>query len=449
MSQHAVPKESGSHHTPASQTIVNENTSDATSSQPALRVYLLGPLAIEHANGMLLNLDTLLGRTQSSILFKLLLCHPERRVIRERLIEALWPGQSYLKMEGSLSVAKSILKTRLEAACGQPVMPRVSGDPPGYSLVGQTVIWTDVDACEQFIRQAVNTRNAQDALPLWETAYALMQRGTLLADDQIAYWYQTDLVQDHRKRLARQRTQCVLRIADLALECEDSDRAVAVLSEESEADSANEEIALHLMELLARHGRHAEALRCYARLEAALLEHDAEPWKATKALVQQLRSMATTKVSLERHALFIPLQAESQIEGERETRAVSPGSELQIPQQAPSLWTVPFPRNPFFTGRQELLTSIHDQLHQTPAVAVTQAQAICGLGGIGKTQVALEYAYRYRQEYQAIFWVKADTRENLLADFLAMASLLHLPEQSAGDPSCGHCRRCETLVPVP
>ncbi len=87
MSQHASPKESGSHHTPASQTIVNENATDATSSQPALRVYLLGPLIIEQANGTLLNLDTLLGRSQSSILFKLLLCQPARRIIRERLAD--------------------------------------------------------------------------------------------------------------------------------------------------------------------------------------------------------------------------------------------------------------------------------------------------------------------------------------------------------------------------
>ena len=180
-------------------------------------------------------------------------------------------------MEGSLSVAKSILKTRLETICRQFVMPRVSGDPPSYSLVGLTVIWTDVDACEQFIRQAINTRSTQKALPLWEAGYALLQRGALLADDQAAYWYQASLVQERRKRLARQRTQCVLRIADLALECEDSDRAIAVLGEESEADPTNEEIALHLMEHLARYGHHDEALRCYARLEAALPFSPAPP----------------------------------------------------------------------------------------------------------------------------------------------------------------------------
>jgi DNA-binding SARP family transcriptional activator len=381
VSQYAISKGSGSRYTPASQTIVDENTSDAISSQQELRVYLLGPFAIEQANGRPLNLDALLARNQSSILFKLLLCHPERRIIREPLIDALWPGQPYSTMEGSLGVAKSILKTRLETICGQPIMPRVSGDPPSYSLVGQTVIWTDVDACEQFIRQAINTKSTQKALSLWEAAYALLQRGTLLADDLAAYWYQSSLVQERRKRLARQRTQCVLRIADLALEREDSDRAVSVLGEESEADPANEEIALHLMELLARHERYMEALQCYARLEAALLEQDAEPRNATRALVQQIRSMVTTKVSLERHTVFIPLQAESQIEGEREAGGASPGSELSIPQQAPSLWTVSYPLNPFFTGRQELLTSVLGQLQQH-----MQAAPLTDAGSIGDNE---------------------------------------------------------------
>ncbi len=381
MSQHATSKESGSHHTPASQTIVDE-TVLALTPQPGLRISLLGSFVVEYANGTPLNLDALLGRSQSSILLKLLLCHPERRIIRERLIDALWPGQLYSTMEGSLGVAKSILKTRLETICGQPIMPRVSGDPPSYSLVSQTVIWTDVDACEQFIRQAINTKSTQRALSLWEAAYALLQRGALLADDQAAYWYQSSLVQERRKRLTRQRTQCVLRIADLALEREDSDRTVAVLGEESEANPTNEEIALHLMEHLARHRHHDEALRCYARLEAALLEHEAEPGQAIRALAQQIRSMPTTKLSLERHALFIPLQtAESQSEREREAGGASPGSELSIPQQAPSLWTVSYPLNPFFTGRQELLTSVLGQLQQH-----MQAAPLTDAGSIGDNE---------------------------------------------------------------
>jgi tetratricopeptide (TPR) repeat protein/transcriptional regulator with XRE-family HTH domain len=98
-----------------------------------------------------------------------------------------------------------------------------------------------------------------------------------------------------------------------------------------------------------------------------------------------------------------------------------------------ALWHVPYQRNPLFTGREELLTQLHDLLNKNTAVALTQTHALCGLGGIGKTQTVLEYAYRYRDEYQAVLWVKADTREHLLSDFLSLATVLNLPERAAQD----------------
>src|SRR3954454_19696493 len=55
-------------------------------------------------------------------------------------------------------------------------------------------------------------------------------------------------------------------------------------------------------------------------------------------------------------------------------------------------------------------------------------EAISGLGGIGKTQTALEYAYRFRQDYTAVLWVTAETEETLSAGFSAIAQLLQLPE---------------------
>lgn len=96
-------------------------------------------------------------------------------------------------------------------------------------------------------------------------------------------------------------------------------------------------------------------------------------------------------------------------------------------------WNIPHQRNIFFTGREALLNRMHQLLHKNTIVAVTQMQALCGLGGIGKSQTALEYAYRHSHDYTAIFWVKADTRENLLSDFLALAVLLRLPERDAND----------------
>ncbi len=97
------------------------------------------------------------------------------------------------------------------------------------------------------------------------------------------------------------------------------------------------------------------------------------------------------------------------------------------------LWNVPYPRNPFFTGREELLAQLTVALKTKPATALTQPQAISGLGGIGKTQIAIEYAYRAQTDYQAVFWVRADTRENVIADFVTIAGLLELPEKDAQD----------------
>ncbi len=98
-----------------------------------------------------------------------------------------------------------------------------------------------------------------------------------------------------------------------------------------------------------------------------------------------------------------------------------------------SRFNLPYRRNPFFTGREELIQRLRESLEGRGAAALTQPQAISGLGGIGKTQVALEYAYRYRDTYQCIFWVTADKRETLIDGFVAIARLLKLPERDAQD----------------
>ncbi len=97
------------------------------------------------------------------------------------------------------------------------------------------------------------------------------------------------------------------------------------------------------------------------------------------------------------------------------------------PENSSVIWNVPYRRNTFFTGRKQVLDQLYDAFHS--GKVATQAQAISGLGGIGKTQIATEYAHRYHNEYQVILWVRGDTKEKMLSDVAALALLLNLKEQ--------------------
>lgn len=119
-------------------------------------------------------------------------------------------------------------------------------------------------------------------------------------------------------------------------------------------------------------------------------------------------------------------------------RTPSPEHNAAEPSSVPSgelaLWMVPYARNPHFTGRSELLDQLTAQLAspirgQTTTIrhaALTQAQVIKGLGGIGKTQTAVEYAYRAREQgrYTHTFWIAAASEEALLTSFTAMSEQL-------------------------
>ncbi|QBD78941.1 hypothetical protein EPA93_24340 [Ktedonosporobacter rubrisoli] len=102
-------------------------------------------------------------------------------------------------------------------------------------------------------------------------------------------------------------------------------------------------------------------------------------------------------------------------------------------QHSAPLWNVPYRRTPFFTGREDLLAQLEEEIATWNSVALKQPYTCASLGGIGKTQLAVEYAYRSRPLYQAIFWVRASSREKLVADFVKLARLLALPDHDSTD----------------
>ncbi len=82
------------------------------------------------------------------------------------------------------------------------------------------------------------------------------------------------------------------------------------------------------------------------------------------------------------------------------------------------IFDVPYRENIFFRGRSAVLAKLRNSLSEKNAVGL--GQCIRGLGGIGKTETAVTYAYKYRDQYRAIFWVRADKEEDLAKGFVAI-----------------------------
>ncbi|GAB2868679.1 hypothetical protein GCM10022221_82080 [Actinocorallia aurea] len=97
--------------------------------------------------------------------------------------------------------------------------------------------------------------------------------------------------------------------------------------------------------------------------------------------------------------------------------------------RVPDVWGKVPPRNKNFTGREDLLTRLRERV--TGQVTAVVPHALHGLGGVGKTQMAVEYAYRYRQEYDLVWWVPADQPALVRSSLAALAPHLGLPPATA------------------
>lgn len=99
------------------------------------------------------------------------------------------------------------------------------------------------------------------------------------------------------------------------------------------------------------------------------------------------------------------------------------------PGLPPQVWGDVPARNPGFTGREDLLAALRAALLDGNRAVV---QALHGMGGVGKTQMAVEYAHRFADSYYLVWWIAAEHAELTGAQFAELADILRCPRPGGG-----------------
>ncbi|GAB7050432.1 FxSxx-COOH system tetratricopeptide repeat protein [Catenuloplanes indicus] len=213
------------------------------------------------------------------------------------------------------------------------------------------------------------------------------------------------------------------------------------------SDGPRAELVAELQLLYRAAGRPA-----YRRVSAAIGERDDMPdtvshetvsailrgewlsrWIKVECVVRQLATMAVHRPTLEFevrrfHSLWLAAD-------DAQRRRDSAGTGTALPGPLPGVHLPEGPsgeglpqRNPSFTGRHELLDRVTRELAEEPLRPVV----LYGLGGMGKTQLAAEFAHRRRTDFDRIWWIPAEQPSSALAEMTRIADQLDvLPSRSA------------------
>ena len=125
------------------------------------------------------------------------------------------------------------------------------------------------------------------------------------------------------------------------------------------------------------------------------------------------------------------------LRGLQESYVPPPLPDLKIvpdPGPLPPGFRIPFQRNALFTGRVEPLQALARALLEGDGRSALVTQAVAGMGGVGKTQLAVEFAYRYGRFFHGVHWVNAGEPEAIGAEVAACGAAMGLPNWPEKQP---------------
>jgi DNA-binding SARP family transcriptional activator len=246
-----------------------------------VRVYLLGPLEVwkKDSSGTwkLVSKDQWKNSKPARAVFKRLLVQPGRRLARSTIEDDLWSEADNFELT-TKNVYNAI--SLIRGIIGKPL---VTCWEAAYEIAGQTLVWTDLDGCLALLKEAENRGQGRvQAIPFLEQAVALLERGELLEGEDGKWCY-----------AFRKQAEDMFRQAHLWLaESYEAEGKLWQAGEQYRAliltNSSDEDALLHWLEMLARHGKRQEALRCYQEMKDFM---DAQGFPLSNELEQVAASL--------------------------------------------------------------------------------------------------------------------------------------------------------------
>jgi predicted ATPase/DNA-binding SARP family transcriptional activator/DNA-binding CsgD family transcriptional regulator len=338
-------------------------------SPEAVRVWLLGGFRVSVGSRSIGEEEWRLRKAGS--LVKLLALAPGHRLHREQAMELLWPGLDPQAAANNLHHALHVARRFLEPAAADTTAAcrHLHLRHGWFALCPEGPVWVDVEAFEE---AAATARHARE--PAAYRAAIALYAGELLPEERYEAW-----AEERRAQLRGAYLSLLVELARVYEERKEFGRAIETLSKVVAEEPTREEAQVGLMRMYALSGRRREALGQYERLREALLrEFGAEPEAAAGRLQEEIWT-----------GRFPPIQ---------EALPVGPPPEKEPPERGDGRHNLPLARTSF-VGREREILEVKRLLAMTLLLTLT------GVGGSGKTRLALRVASDLAGAYPDGAWL--------------------------------------------